>query len=70
MGALANRGKFRQPEWNLFCSSRGMAIGRYAAYCAYPAAAWRRLSKGGRVLLVTAYFGGSYLLTLMALLVI
>jgi hypothetical protein len=47
-----------------------MAFGRCLAYCAHPTAAWRRLSRGGRILLLSAYFGASYLLTLVALLVI
>ena len=46
-----------------------MALGRSLAYCAHPAAAWRRLSGGGRVLLVAAYFGASYLVTFVGLLV-
>lgn len=47
-----------------------LALGRCLAYCAYPTAAWRRLSKAGRVLLMAAYFGMSYLLTLATLLAI
>lgn len=45
-----------------------MALGRGLAYCAQPAAAWRRLSGSGRLMLLLAYFGASYLLTLSALL--
>lgn len=47
-----------------------MALGRSLAYCAHPAAAWRRLSNGGRLLLVVAYFGASYVVTFAALLVV
>jgi hypothetical protein len=46
-----------------------MTLGRWLAYCAYPTAAWRRLPRVGRLLLLSSYFGASYLLTLMALLV-
>ncbi len=46
-----------------------MTLGRWVAYCAYPTAAWRRLSRGGRLVLWSTYFGASYLLTLVALLV-
>jgi hypothetical protein len=46
-----------------------MNPGRCLAYCAHPAAAWRRLPRNGRVLLVLAYFSASYLLTLSTLLI-
>jgi hypothetical protein len=61
-----NPADWREP----FCCEARMSVGRCLAYCAHPAAAWRRLSGGGRVLLLSAYFGASYLLTLVALLVI
>jgi hypothetical protein len=42
-------------------------IGRSLAFCLHPSAAWRRLPATGRVLLVAAYFSGSYV-TVLALL--
>jgi hypothetical protein len=47
-----------------------MTLGRFLAYCAHPALAWRRLSKSDRTLLVAAYAGASYVLTLVALLAV
>lgn len=47
-----------------------VAIGRGLAYCVYPLAAWRRLSGRGRILLLSTYFGASYLLTLTVLLIV
>jgi hypothetical protein len=47
-----------------FASAGAMNAGRSAAYFAHPAAAWRRLGNRHRLLLVTAYFGTAYLLTL------
>jgi hypothetical protein len=47
-----------------------MVLGRCLAYCAHPAAAWRRLPRGGRILLLTTYFGTAYVLTFAALLFI
>ncbi len=47
-----------------------MTLGRFVAYCVHPAAAWRRLSKSDRTLLVAAYAGTSYVLTLVALLAV
>jgi hypothetical protein len=44
-------------------------LGRSAAFCLHPFAAWRRLPAAGRVLLVGAYFGGSYIAVLAALLI-
>lgn len=47
-----------------------MTLGRSLAFCTHPGAAWRRLSSGGRLLLLTAYFSASYVLTLAGLLVV
>ena len=47
-----------------------MVLGRFLAYCSHPAAAWRRLSGRGRLLLLTAYFGAGYVVTLAALLAV
>jgi hypothetical protein len=44
-------------------------LGRSAAFCLHPFLAWRRLPATGRVLLVGAYFGGSYVAVLAALLI-
>ena len=44
-------------------------VGRSAAFCLHPFAAWRRLPATGRVLLVGAYFGGSYVAVLAGLLI-
>jgi hypothetical protein len=57
----------------LLLCKRGMTpevvLGRSLACCVHPAAAWRRLPLGGRVLLVGAYFGAGYAGMLVALLV-
>jgi len=52
---------------NPSCSVNGMVLGRFLAYCTHPAAAWRRVPKGDRALIVAAYFGAGYLVTLAAL---
>ncbi|HEX6974358.1 MAG TPA: hypothetical protein VF147_08155 [Vicinamibacterales bacterium] len=44
-----------------------MALARFLAYCSHPAAAWRRLPKRGRALLLGAYFTGGYAVTLAIL---
>jgi hypothetical protein len=44
-------------------------LGRSLACCAHPSAAWRHLPPAGRVLLVGAYLGASYVGVLIALLV-
>jgi hypothetical protein len=44
-----------------------IVIGRGLAYCAHPAAAWRRLRPAGRALLVGAYAAGSYVTVLTTL---
>jgi hypothetical protein len=44
-------------------------LGRSAAFCLHPFAAWRRLPAAGRVLLVGAYFGAGYVAVLAALLI-
>jgi hypothetical protein len=44
-----------------------IVIGRGLAYCAHPAAAWRRLRPAGRALLVGAYAAGSYVTVLTVL---
>jgi hypothetical protein len=46
-----------------------LVLGRLAACCAHPAAAWDRLPPSGRTVLVVAYVGLSYLTVLTALLV-
>jgi len=43
-------------------------LGRAAAFCAHPVAAWRRLRPTGRLLILTAYFGATYLVVLTVLL--
>jgi hypothetical protein len=45
-----------------------VVIGRTLACCAHPAAAWRRLPKSGRMLIVGAYFAASYVSVLALLL--
>jgi hypothetical protein len=52
---------------NLFCSTYGVALAHFLAYCSHPAAAWRRLSGKGRVLLLATYAASSYVLTLAVL---
>lgn len=44
-----------------------LVIGRMLACCVHPSAAWRRLPLKGRVLLVAAYLGASYLTGLVTL---
>lgn len=44
-----------------------IVIGRTLACCVHPAAAWRRLSTPGRLLIVAAYFAVSYLAVLAIL---
>lgn len=44
-----------------------IVIGRTLACCAHPAAAWRRLSLSGRVLIVAAYFAVGYFAVLAVL---
>ncbi len=48
--------------------SADMVIGRTLACCLHPAAAWRRVSKSGKALIVGAYFVVAYLGVLAALL--
>ena len=45
-----------------------MVLGRFLAYCAHPALAWRRVSTADRALIVAAYAGAGYLFTLAILL--
>jgi hypothetical protein len=40
--------------------SADIVIARLLACCVHPAAAWRRVSVSGRVLIVAAYFAVSY----------
>jgi hypothetical protein len=47
-----------------------LAFGRMLACCVHPSAAWRKLPFKGRVLLVSAYFGASYVTGLLTLLLI
>jgi hypothetical protein len=37
-----------------------IVIGRALACCVHPAAAWRRLSMSGRILIITTYFAGGF----------
>jgi hypothetical protein len=46
-----------------------VVIGRTLACCVHPAAAWRRVSKSGKALIVGAYFVVGYLGVLAVLLV-
>jgi hypothetical protein len=46
-----------------------LVLARLAACCAHPAAAWDRLAPSGRLVLVAAYVGVSYLTVLTVLLV-
>ncbi|HMF59530.1 MAG TPA: hypothetical protein VK595_04130 [Vicinamibacterales bacterium] len=46
-----------------------LVLARLAACCAHPAAAWDRLAPSGRMVLVAAYVGVSYLTVLTVLLV-
>src|SRR5262245_47143706 len=61
-------------EWNPSCPSVDVplevVVGRALALGVHPLAAWRRLPTSGRVLLVAAYVGASYLIVLTALLMI
>ncbi len=41
--------------------SADVVIGRTLACCVHPAAAWRRVSKSGKALIVGAYFLLAYL---------
>jgi hypothetical protein len=45
-----------------------VVIGRTLACCLHPAAAWRRVSKPGKALIVSAYFVAAYLAALVVLL--
>jgi hypothetical protein len=42
-------------------------IGRWLAVCVHPVAAWRTNSRSMRLLCVSGYFAGSYVLVLLAL---
>jgi hypothetical protein len=44
------------------------ALGRWLAFCVHPYSAWRRLSRSGRLLLVSSYFGAAYVIVLGLLL--
>jgi hypothetical protein len=48
--------------------SADVVIGRTLACCVHPAAAWRRVSKSGKALILGAYFVVGYLGVLVALL--
>jgi hypothetical protein len=52
----------RSMEWELL-------LGRSLAFCAHPAAAWRVLSRPGRMAVLGAYFTAGYLSVLAVLLV-
>ena len=43
------------------------AIGRWLACSVHPCAAWRRMRRRGRAILVGTYFGAGYLATLALL---
>lgn len=45
-------------------------LGRSLALCAHPAIAWRVVSRRGRALIVSAYFGAGYAAVLATLLVL
>jgi hypothetical protein len=45
-----------------------IVIGRTLACCVHPSAAWRRLSRSGRALIVGTYFTASYVAVLAVLL--
>jgi hypothetical protein len=45
-------------------------LGRSMAICAHPAIAWRLVSKRGRALIVSAYFGAAYAAVLALLMVL
>ena len=47
-----------------------VVVGRALAYCAHPSVSWRRLPAPGRVLLVAAYVGASYVTVLILLLIV
>ena len=66
----SERSAARQADSARRCLDPGFVVGRGLAYCVHPAAAWRRLSRSGRMLLLAAYFSASYLLTFVALLMI
>lgn len=46
-----------------------LLLGRSLAFCAHPAAAWRVLSRPGRVLIIGAYFTAGYVGVLFSLLI-
>jgi hypothetical protein len=48
--------------------STDVLFGRWLAFCAHPAAAWRRLPASGRLLLAGSYALLSYVTALTALL--
>jgi hypothetical protein len=48
--------------------SADVVIGRTLACCVHPAAAWRRVSKSGKALIIGAYFVVGYFGVLVALL--
>lgn len=45
-------------------------VGRGLACCLHPTAAWRVLTRSGRALIVSAYAGAGFLLTLAGLLLL
>jgi hypothetical protein len=45
-----------------------IVIGRTLACCVHPRAAWHRLSRSGRALIVGTYFAASYVAVLAVLL--
>jgi len=59
--------------WNRICCESVVAVelvlGRLAACCVRPAAAWHRMPLSGRTVVVAAYVGASYLTVLTLLLI-
>jgi hypothetical protein len=47
-----------------------IVIGRYAAWCLHPVAAWRVVKGSGRALIVATYAGASFAVTLVTLLLL
>jgi hypothetical protein len=58
--------------WNWSCANRCMPlpvlVGRGLAFAAHPAAAWTRVSRGGRAAIVASYALAAYAIVLTALL--
>ena len=64
------RMRVRQPTPSLLRDAFGqpeMIVGRAAAACAHPIAAWQVLPRSWRILILTVYAGTSYVMVLSAL---